>query len=769
MNLARGFPIYEFENRFKKLQKELEKTKIDAVLITTEENFHYFSGLISQFWESPTRPMYLILPAKGNSPIAIIPDIMMESMKNTWITNIFSWPAPFLPDDGVTLLADKLKGYKNLGIPMNIETSIRMPLLHLLNIKEKLQFKLVDVSEIISNIRLVKSELEIQKIETICQIASDCFIELPSRLESLNLPHITERIAVREMKKLLINKGADTVRYCVGKSGIDGYKSVVDGPGDEILVPGSIFVIDTGAILDGYYCDFNRNYIINKNSEKNYLKENLLLWEATECALKIVKPGKTFSDLWYSMVNYLSSNGINKNDYSTGRIGHSLGLQLTELPSIQEGEKTILKEGMVITLEPFLNLKNGIIVHEECIVITSNGYRLLTKRCPKESYELKVKVKFDELEVKVYNSLQMKLDISEKTQLLLKEFDEKQELCKKFHEQLDDKITPLTNLNDLEKELNIKEIIVKDEGKRFGLKSFKGLGSSFAINMLDCKPKVLCTMTDGNHGKGVAFTAQKLGMKCIIYVPNNMSNARIKAIEEYGAKVIVVEGSYDDAIEEVKIRAKENNWCLVSDTSWKGYEEIPKNIMIGYGTIFREIEFQRKGKLPITHVVIQAGVGGLASSAAAWLHLNKNRSNIWNSHVKLIIVEPSDADCIAYNVMKQRNKIKSEILTCIGKTDSIMSGLNCGTPSTISWPIIRDIASTYITIGDEWARIAMKKMYATKNKIISGEAGAAGVACILATCKEKYMKLFDENSVILTINTEADTDPISFQEIIDVR
>ena len=278
--------------------------------------------------------------------------------------------------------------------------------------------------------------------------------------------------------------------------------------------------------------------------------------------------------------------------------------------------------------------------------------------------------------------------------------------------------------------------------------------------MLENKPHTLCTMTDGNHGKGVAFAAKTLGIRSKIFVPNIMSKSRIDAIRELGAEVIIVNGSYDDSIEEVKQKSIENDWCLVSDTSWEGYTEIPKNIMAGYGTIFREIEEQRKNKNPITDVIIQTGVGGLAAAACAWVELNKIKSNVWCDDVKIIIVEPLDADCMLENVKNQHNNIDKELISCKGKTNSIMAGLNCGTPSLISWPIIRDITSYFVTIGDNWAKNSMKKMH--NENVIAGETGAVGVAAIMA-----IPSLFNENSVILTINTEADTDPDSYNNIIN--
>lgn len=235
-----------------------------------------------------------------------------------------------------------------------------------------------------------------------------------------------------------------------------------------------------------------------------------------------------------------------------------------------------------------------------------------------------------------------------------------------------------------------------------------------------------------------------------------------------------VPGSYDDAIAEVRMRAKKNDWILVSDTAWDGYTDIPTNIMVGYGTIFSEIETQYledPGSFcsPISHVILQAGVGGFAAAGAAWIELNKlkNNSTIWDKNCQIIIAEPSDADCVLYNIKKDIHNINNLVM-CNGATESIMSGLNCGMPSTIAYPILRDLASTYVGVGDEWARQAVREMY--QEGIIAGESGAAGIAVLLAM-NNKTNSLgqtpIKPGSTVLVINTEADTDPESFNSIIN--
>jgi Xaa-Pro dipeptidase len=762
----RGFPIKEFEIRLEKLQVIMKTHEIDAILITTEENFHYFSGINSKFWASPTRPLYMILPAIGNSPIVVIPDLLVSAMTKTWVKEIYSWPAPQPDDDGISLLYEKLAKYHRIGTPMNVETQLRMPLLHLLDLKNRLGKEFIDVSEIIRNLRIIKSEAEVKKIERTCKLTSECFEKLPNHLNSLDIPFITERIAVREMNSLLIGEGLDEIKFIVGTNGNNGY-CITDGPTDKMLIPGNIFTIDTGTTFDNYYCDFNRNFLIcnnlNKDFEFDFVNHcNKVLYQATEQGFKALKPGNRYSDIFWEILKFLEKSGFGDVKYLNCRFGHCIGLQLTELPGITYYESTILQPGMVLSIEPCLLLPNGkTMVHEECVCITETGYRLLTKRAPITCPTIFVSENNLNGDFRhVMYPLQKTIHISKETEKSINEFHGKQELCKEFHNSISCKATPLYNLPKTQAELGISEILVKDEGKRLGLKSFKALGTLFAVNTLDEKPKTLCTMTDGNHGKAVAYAAKEMNIPAIIYVPNIMSDARISAIKELGAEVVIVNGSYDDAIEEVKHISSKNNWCLVSDTSWDGYTTIPKNIMAGYGTIFREVEEQRAdSKVPITHVIIQAGVGGLAAATGAWLEKRRKLCNVWADDVKLVIVEPQDADCFKANVLNQANNkdYHGSLVSCVGKTESIMAGLNCGMPSLIAWPIVRDVADYFITIGDNWARKAMFEMYL--QGIVSGETGGAGLAAILA-----YKDLFSKDDVILTINTEGDTDPENYKK-----
>ena len=243
----------------------------------------------------------------------------------------------------------------------------------------------------------------------------------------------------------------------------------------------------------------------------------------------------------------------------------------------------------------------------------------------------------------------------------------------------------------------------------------------------------------------------------MVFVPANLTKAREHAITNHGAQVIRISGTYDDAIAVVRRKADDMGWLLVSDTSWSGYCDIPRMIVAGYGTLFQEVEEDAAGTV-FSHVVVQAGVGGLASAAAAWLHARMG-SECWSADVALIIVEPIDAACCFENARAGAGAL--DLQPCSGQTNSLMAGLNCGIPSLVAWPLIHRTASHYVVIGDDWAKVAMRALAA--EGIVSGESGAAGLAGLMAAYESLSLP---DDAVVLILNTESDTDPDLYAEII---
>ena len=380
-NIKKGFADEEFENRTLRAQEIMHEYELDGILLTTPQNIRYFTGYDSQFWESPTRPWFVIVPLSGK-PIAIVPEIGESEFKKTWLDEIKTWPSPRPEDEGVSLLKSNLENVKKtfgqIGLELGSEMALRMPISDFLKLKEVVGTNLVDGSNAIWDMRMIKTNEELKKIKFVCSIASDAYNALPSTLSIGN----TEREAVHKLKIDILNRGADSVPFMPGISGQGGVSQIVCGPTDRILDDGDILFIDTGSTFDGYFCDFDRNYAFGRvasDVEKVYQ----ILWQATEIGIKTATPGATTNDIFNAMNKVIQDGGTIGNN--VGRLGHGLGLQLTEPPSHRLGGKTVIKENMVLTIEPAMEYAPGkMIVHEENIIIQQDGAELITKRAPKE-------------------------------------------------------------------------------------------------------------------------------------------------------------------------------------------------------------------------------------------------------------------------------------------------------------------------------------------------------------------------------------------------
>ncbi|MDP6831010.1 MAG: Xaa-Pro peptidase family protein [Alphaproteobacteria bacterium] len=369
------FPVAEYEARLARAHDTMAASELDALFFTSEAEMRYFSGFRTLFWHSPTRPWFLIIP-RGGKPIAIFPEIGAALMRGSWLDDIRTWPSPHATDDGVSLLLEALGGATRIGMLMGRESSLRMPLLDFERLRDGLTASaFVDASALVQSLRMVKSPAEIEKIAAICDITSNSFDN------AARLFHQGQTLAeaFRAFKIDLLTQGADDVPYLVGGAEQGGYGDVISPPNQEPLRPGDVLMLDTGATLDGYFCDFDRNFAFGHACDAARAAYETL-YRATEAALRAARPGLTCSDLYRVMADVIAQGGSD-----VGRFGHGLGLQLTEPPSLISFDETALKPGMVITLEPSMTVEAGkIMVHEENLVIREDGAELLSRRAPPE-------------------------------------------------------------------------------------------------------------------------------------------------------------------------------------------------------------------------------------------------------------------------------------------------------------------------------------------------------------------------------------------------
>ena len=377
-DLERGFPESEYRARIQRAQTLMAEQGLSALLVMTEPEVRYFTGYLTRFWESPTRPWFLVVPAAGK-PIAVIPAIGADLMTKTWLDDIRTWSAPAPEDDGVTLLADCLRevcgAAGRVGLPMGPETCLRMPLADFQRVQTAapaLAFE--DATEIVQRLYRVKSPAEIAKIWEICRIGGRAFDRM-GEIAGMGRP-LSE--VFRGFQIALLQEGADWVPYLAGGAGPGGYGDVISPPTDEPLRSGDVLMLDTGAVRDGYFCDFDRNYAIGQAPDEARRAYDTL-FAATEAGFAAAKPGVTCADLHHAMLAVIAKAGGDESE--VGRMGHGLGMRLTEWPSVMAGDETRLEPGMVLTLGPGLEIAPGrIMVHEENIVVREDGAELLTER-----------------------------------------------------------------------------------------------------------------------------------------------------------------------------------------------------------------------------------------------------------------------------------------------------------------------------------------------------------------------------------------------------
>lgn len=379
------FPAQEYRARVMRLQAGMAAPGLDAALLTTPADIFYTTGFLTRFWESPARPWFVVVPSAG-CPVAVIPSIGAALMGRTWVQDIRTWDAPDPRDDGLSLLAATLSELVpirgRIGLPMGMETHLRMPLADYRTLQTRLAPRsLVDATDCVQRVREVKSDAEIAKIREACAIAARAFESVPEfAAAGRSLADV-----FRAFQIALLAEGADWVSYVAGGAGPGGYGDVISPAGPQALLPGDVLMLDTGAVKDGYFCDFDRNFAIGPASEAAR-RAHSALWHATEDTLAALRHGLRACDVHHMLCEGLTKRGMVP---TGGRFGHGLGVTLTEWPSFTPLDQTSLRAGMVLTLEPGCVTGEGrIMVHEENIVLREEGADLLSPRAPPELPEI---------------------------------------------------------------------------------------------------------------------------------------------------------------------------------------------------------------------------------------------------------------------------------------------------------------------------------------------------------------------------------------------
>jgi len=322
--------------------------------------------------------------------------------------------------------------------------------------------------------------------------------------------------------------------------------------------------------------------------------------------------------------------------------------------------------------------------------------------------------------------------------------------------------TPLIYLNKLTKKLKFNKIFYKDESKRFNLKSFKALGGAYAVEKVTKgnKDMVVSTATAGNHGRSVAWGSKKLGLKCKIFISEYVSEFRAKVMRSFGADVIRVKGNYDNSLKECIKQSKQNNWQIVQDVAWHDYKLVPKLTMAGYSVMMKEISEQIKDE-KISHVILQAGVGGMAAAMVAGI------ARYLDNVPKIIVVEPESAACVLESI--KTGKIEKISI----KKESLMGGMSCDEVSLVPWEILKNSASHCVTVSDIYISKTVKFLAHCEfsdEKIVGGECSTPGIISLVGMSNDLEIKKkinLNENSNVLLFGCEGDADEELYQKLLN--
>jgi len=322
--------------------------------------------------------------------------------------------------------------------------------------------------------------------------------------------------------------------------------------------------------------------------------------------------------------------------------------------------------------------------------------------------------------------------------------------------------TPLISLNKLSENLKVKKIFYKDESKRFLLKSFKALGGAYAVQKITKGNKdiVVSTATAGNHGRSVAWGSKKLGLECKIFISEYVSEFRAEVMRSFGAEVIRVKGNYDNSLKECIKQSKENSWQIVQDVAWEDYKLVPKLTMAGYSVMMKEISEQVNNQ-KISHVILQAGVGGMAAAMIAGI------ARYLNHVPKIIIVEPKSAACVLESI--KIGKIKKITI----EKESLMGGMSCDEVSLVPWQILKNSASHCVSISDDYISKTVKSLANCEfsdNKIIGGECSTPGIISLVGLCNDAKVRKninLSEDSNVLLFGCEGDADEELYQKLLN--
>ena len=388
--------VDEHKARIATAQERMAEERLDALFITSEDNYRYLTGFNAPVWQNLTRPRYLVVPRAG-APILIIPtgNIVTVAATAAWIEDVRPWVAPNPEDDGVSLVVEALREctgeFKRIGAELGPESRLTMPVGDFLRIRDAIApVEIADGDWLVRQIRMIKSPAEVALMRHVCQLTSRAFEALPAMMAMGD----SERAVAEKFQTEVLRNGGEKIVYLVCTSGRGGYPCINLGPSDHVLESGDVLVIDTGVSNEGYYCDFDRDYSFGQPSDAVQRAYDIV-WRATEAGIAAARPGVRTCDVWRAQAEVVAeATGLplDKRGFGAGRMGHGIGMRMCEPPSNSPDDETLLVPGMTLTIEPGTpftidgpdGAEQKLLVHEENVVVTEDDAELLTRRAPRE-------------------------------------------------------------------------------------------------------------------------------------------------------------------------------------------------------------------------------------------------------------------------------------------------------------------------------------------------------------------------------------------------
>lgn len=385
-----GAPKAEFSARIERVQAAMAESGVAALVLTSPDNFIYLTGFDSPTWVNLARPRFCVVPASGDLTLVVPTTNVSAAQRMTWVRDIRSWVSPNPADDGLSLVAEAVAaaaGWDALvGMEIGPQSRMGLPVADFLTLRDRLApRRIVDADGLLRDVRKVKTPAEIALIRRSAEATSRAFARLPSLL----VPGRCEAESVADFRAALLDEGVDDAPYIAAESGQGGYPSLQMGPSKRRLDAGSVLGIDAGCRVGGYFCDFNRNFAFGPAADVTRRVHDLL-WQATEAGIAAARPGALAGDIWRAMADNLGAEleALGGRLPQSGRMGHGIGLRLTEPPSIHPRDATVLVPGMVLAIEPSAEFPVEtrastvlrLLIHEENVLITDDGPVLLSAR-----------------------------------------------------------------------------------------------------------------------------------------------------------------------------------------------------------------------------------------------------------------------------------------------------------------------------------------------------------------------------------------------------